>query len=227
MTRVHDMGGRFGDGPVVPEPQGIAQFGADWHGRALAVSLACGSLGQWNIDISRHARETLSPKDYTRFSYYEKWMAGLADVLVQTDVLTSEDLMNLSADGETSHPLADRVMSVDKVVPAMEKGGPADRPSDIAAIFDIGQAVRTARPAGNRLVDGGHTRLPAYAQGATGRILRLHGTHVLPDSSAHGLGDAAEPLYAVIFPVSELWTDPENPNDEVVLDLWQSYLAPA
>ena len=228
MTRVHDMGGRFGDGPVVPEPQGIAQPGADWQGRALAVSLACGSLGQWNIDISRHARETLSPKDYARFSYYEKWMAGLADVLVRTEVLTPEDLMNLSSDAETTpHRLADRMLSADNVVAAMEKGGPADRPSDIAAIFDVGQAVRTAHPAGNRLVDGGHTRLPSYAQGATGRILMLHGTHVLPDSSAHGLGDAAEPLYAVIFPASELWAAPENPNDEVILDLWQSYLAPA
>lgn len=226
MTRVHDMGGRFGDGAVVPEPQGIAQFGADWHGRALAVSLACGALGQWNIDMSRHARELLSPQDYARFSYYEKWMGGLADTLVQTGVLTLADLQDLSADPET-HPLADRVMTPANVVPAMERGGPADRPSDVAPVFAIGQSVRTTRPTGNRLVDGGHTRLPAYAQGAKGRILLRHGAYVLPDSSAHGLGDAAEPLYAVVFAASELWSAPEHPGDEVILDLWQSYLAPA
>jgi len=161
MTRVHDMGGRYGDGPVVPEPQGIAQPGADWHSRALAVSLACGALGQWNIDMSRHARECLSPKDYTRFSYYEKWMAGLADTLVQTGVLTVEDLQDFSTDEQTTHPLADRMMTADNVVPAMERGGPADRPSNVAASFAVGQAVCTAHPAGNRLVDGGHTRLPA------------------------------------------------------------------
>lgn len=224
MSRVHDMGGRYGDGPVLPEPQGIAQFGAGWHGRALAVSLACGALGQWNIDMSRHARECLSPKDYARFSYYEKWMAGLADVLVQTGVLTPADLQNLSTDASGTHPLADRMMTVDNVVPAMEKGGPADRPSDVAATFTIGQAVYTARPAGNQLLDGGHTRLPTYAQGAKGRILRLHGSHVLPDSSAHGLGEAPEPLYAVVFAASELWSNPEHPRDEVILDLWQSYL---
>ena len=74
---------------------------------------------------------------------------------------------------------------------------------------------------------GGHTRLPAYAAGATGRILRLHGSHVLPDSAAHRLGDAPEPLYAVAFAASELWANPEHPNDDVILDLWQSYLAPA
>jgi len=77
MTRPHDMGGRFGDGPVQPEPQGIAQSGAEWHPRALALTLAAGAHGKWNIDTSRHAREALAPKDYAKFSYYEKWMAGL------------------------------------------------------------------------------------------------------------------------------------------------------
>ena len=76
MTRVHDMGGRFGDGPVVPEPQDV-MFHADWHPRALALTLACGSLGLWNIDVSRHARERLAPMDYARFAYYEKWIAAL------------------------------------------------------------------------------------------------------------------------------------------------------
>lgn len=227
MTRVHDMGGRFGDGPVVPEPQGVAQPGDAWHSRALAVTLACGALGQWNIDKSRHARECLSPKDYARFSYYEKWMAGLTDTLVKTGVLTIQDLQDLSTQKQAGHPLADRMMTAQGVLPAMERGGPADRPSDVAAIFTIGQAVCTSHPAGNRLVDGGHTRLPAYAQGAKGRILRQHGSHVFPDSAAHGLGEAPEPLYAVAFAASELWTAPEHPNDDVILDLWQSYLAPA
>lgn len=225
MTRVHDMGGRYGDGPVVPEDENGPVFPKDWHGRALAVTLACGSLGQWNIDISRHAREQLSPQDYTRFSYYEKWMAGLADLLVETGVLTQEDLAGEGPDGP--HPLADRAMKPEAVKQTLVNGGPADRDSNIAPLFEPGQAVRTARPAGNRLVDGGHTRLPAYATGATGRIVRLHGSHVLPDSSAHRLGEAPEPLYAVAFPAAELWTDPEHPGDEVVLDLWQSYLHPA
>ena len=80
MTRPHDMGGRYGDGPVVPEPE-EERFHADWHRRALAVTLASGAHGKWNIDVSRHARERLAPMDYARFSYYEKWMAALADLL--------------------------------------------------------------------------------------------------------------------------------------------------
>lgn len=224
MTRVHDMGGRYGDGPVVPEAQDIV-FREDWHARALAVTLAAGALGQWNIDMSRHARERLAPQDYARFSYYEKWIAGLATLLVEKGVLSTDDLAGKGDD--TRHPLADRALPADAVAAVMAKGGPVDRPSAVKPTLQLGQPVRTRKLSANLLVDGGHTRLPAYAAGATGHILRLHGSHVLPDANAHGLGEQPEPLYAVAFAASELWANPEHPRDEVVLDLWQSYLEPA
>ena len=133
MTRVHDMGGRFGDGPVVPEPQGIAQFGADWHPRALAMTLAAGGLGQWNIDMSRRARENLSPKDYARFSYYEKWIAALADLLVETGTLGRDDLRTVA--DESRHPLSERALKGAQVASVLAKGSPADRPEGPAPII--------------------------------------------------------------------------------------------
>lgn len=225
MTRVHDMGGRFGDGPVVPEPQGIVPFAADWHESALALTVAAGALGKWNIDMSRYTREALSPKDYARFSYYEKWVAALADLLVETGLVDVEEMKA----GQAQVPVGsgDVVVTAQRMATALAKGAPAMRDSDVAQCFDVGQKVRTMRPAANRLVDGGHTRLPSYAAGAQGRILRCHGAHVLPDSNAHGLGEAPEPLYAVAFAAGELWAAPENPDDEVILDLWQSYMARA
>jgi len=225
MTRVHDMGGRFGDGPVVPEPQGVVPFAAEWHENALALTVAAGALGKWNIDTSRHARETLSPKDYTRYSYYEKWIAALADLLVETGLVDAEELKA----GKALVPVTsgDAVITAQRMATGLAKGSPASRDSDVAPCFDVGQAVRTLRPAANRLVNGGHTRLPSYAAGARGRILRCHGAHVLPDSNAHGLGEAPEPLYAVAFAAGELWAAPEHPDDEVILDLWQSYMEPA
>ncbi|MAY44236.1 MAG: nitrile hydratase subunit beta [Rhodobacteraceae bacterium] len=225
MTRVHDMGGRFGDGPVEPEAEDAPKFAEDWHRRAMAVTLATATLGTWNIDMSRRARESVAPKDYARFSYYEKWMAGVADLLVETGLVTREDMQ--SGGDVAQQPLQDRTLRPEAVPGVLARGGPADRESNVAARFAVGDMVRTLRPSANRLVDGGHTRLPGYAAGARGRILRCHGTHVLPDSNAHGLGEAPEPLYAVVFPASELWAAPEHPNDEVILDLWQSYLEPA
>lgn len=223
MSRLHDMGGRFGDGAVVPEPE-EEMFHADWHPRALALTLASGSLGQWDIDRSRHARERLAPMDYARFSYYEKWMGGLATLLVETGVVTRQELAG-SAEPSAS-PLAERRLKADQVAGVLAKGGPVDRPSDVAPAFVAGDAVVARKIADNDMVSGGHTRLPTYAAGARGRILRLHGAHILPDSNAHQLGEAPEPLYAVVFPSSELWAHPEHPNDEVVVDMWQSYLSP-
>ena len=224
MTRVHDMGGRFGDGSVVPEPEGKV-YHEDWQYRALALTVAAGTLGRWNLDMSRFARESLAPKDYARFSYYEKWISALADLLVKTGAVTESDLQGQG--NETQHPLSERCLKAEAVAGVLVKGGPVDRPSDVEQRFAPGDAVRTQRPPANRLVPGGHTRLPAYAAGAQGRILRCHGTHILPDANAHGLGEAPEPIYAVAFAASELWADPEHPRDEVILDLWQSYLEPA
>ena len=221
MTRVHDMGGRFGDGAVVPEGEDVV-FHADWHRRALALTLATGTLGKWNIDVSRHARECLAPTDYMRFSYYEKWIAGVADMLVARGLVSREELSGEAA--PTPSPLAEKALKPPQVAGVLARGGPADRPSDITPLFSPGDRVVTRKQPENTIVPGGHTRLPAYAAGASGRVLRLHGAHVLPDSNAHDLGEAPEPLYAVAFPASELWAHPEHPRDEVVLDLWQSYL---
>lgn len=224
MTRAHDMGGRYGDGPVVPEPQGTAEFKADWHKGALALTLAAGALGRWNIDFGRHARESLPPKDYARFSYYEKWLAALADMLVEAGIVTRREL----ATGQGNGPVGDLpVVTGAMMARLLPRGSPYTRDSAVAPVFQIGQPVRAQRPAANRLVDGGHTRLPQYAAGARGRILMTHGAHVLPDSNAHGLGEAPEPLYTVVFAARELWAAPEHPGDEVTLDLWQCYLAPA
>ncbi|WP_146587633.1 nitrile hydratase subunit beta [Puniceibacterium confluentis] len=226
MSRVHDMGGRFGDGPVLPEPEGTAATPPVWHKRTLAITLACGALGAWPIDAARRARESLAPRDYMRFTYYEKWLAGLADLLVERGLVSRDELQG-AASGTGKRPvqaLTPRALTADRVAPALARGGPATRDSDVKARFAPGDAVRTRRPAANRLVPGGHTRLPGYAAGACGRVLLCHGAHVLPDSNAHGLGERPEPLYAVVFAAAELWSDPESPSDEVVLDLWQSYL---
>jgi nitrile hydratase beta subunit len=224
MSRVHDMGGRFGDGPVIKDPEG-AVFHEDWHARALALTLASGTLGQWNLDYSRHARERLAPMDYTAFSYYEKWLGGLATLLVETGVVTRDELSGIAEPAVS--PLAARHLTPENVASVLAKGGPVDRPSTVSPTFKTGDAVQVRPRAENLKVSGGHTRLPSYAAGAKGRILRLHGSHILPDSHAHGSGEAPEPLYAVAFEASQLWEHAEHPRDEVVIDMWQSYLLPA
>jgi len=76
-----DLGGRLGCGPVTPEPEGEL-FHAAWEPRALALTLAMGATGSWNIDMSRAARETLP--DYARLSYYEIWIRALERLMLDS-----------------------------------------------------------------------------------------------------------------------------------------------
>ena len=52
-----DLGGLPGFGVVAPEPEGDL-FHADWERKALALTLAVGATGSWNIDQSRATRES-------------------------------------------------------------------------------------------------------------------------------------------------------------------------
>ena len=223
MTRIHDMGGRFGDGPVKPDFGEVSVFEEEWHARTLALTVAAGFLGQWNLDESRHRRECLSPVDYIKFSYYEKWLAGLADILVAKGIVTKDELETLNPE-PTQQTLKKYVLSADNVFSKLRKGGPTYRDVGSRVKFKVGDKVITS-PVGNKNVSGGHTRLPTYAAGKKGKILLYHGRHVFPDSNAHGMGEAPEPLFTVAFSANDLWKHAENPKDMIMLDLWQSYLS--
>lgn len=222
MTRVHDMGGRFGDGPIRPEAAEPV-FHEEWEARSLAMTLAIGARRHWSLDTFRHAREALSPKDYACLGYYEKWLASLADLAVAHGLVTRDELAGAPV---RAMPPDSRALRPDQVEPLLCRGNPTDR-AGVEPVFSIGDQVRTRLPARNALVPGGHTRLPSYAAGHVGKIARSHGCHILPDSHAHFLGEAPEPLYAVAFEAADLWGSSENSGDEVILDLWQSYLEPA
>lgn len=226
VTRIHDMGGRFGDGPVPREADESKTFATEWHARALALTVAAGALGKWNIDASRHSRERLPPADYARFGYYEKWLAGLAKMLVEHGIATAEEIAAGRSLDAAPDDLTARCLAPERVVPALRSGGPSARDSDAVPGFAIGAQVRARPIAANEDVAGGHTRLPAYVAGRQGTVVLHHGTHVFPDSNAHFHGEAPQHLYTVSFAAGDLWQHAESPGDEVRLDLWESYLAP-
>jgi nitrile hydratase len=73
----------------------------------------------------------------------------------------------------------------------------------------------------------GHTRLPRYARDREGVIEIVHGTHVFPDTNAHGEGENPQWLYTVRFSGAELWGEEADPTLVVSVDAWESYLEPA
>ena len=212
-----DLGGQPGFGPVNPEPEGEL-FHAAWEPRALALTLAMGATGSWNIDTSRRARETLP--NYAVLSYYEIWIAGLERLMSERGLVSAAELDA----GKVLHaalPVA-RVLKAANVLAALEKGSPTARPTTSAARFKFGQRVRTRSEHVAH-----HTRLPGYAHGKLGTIERLHGSHVFADANAHGKGEQPQWLYSVVFDARELWGPEAAAGLSVAIDAWEPYLEAA
>ena len=195
--RVHDMGGQPG-GPVPIDPQGQPVFAQNWQARALAVTVAAGGLGKWTLDESRHARERLPAEDYMAYGYYEKWMAGLATLLVEYNLVSMDELRSSQvAERAGQHnPAPPTAIQVSE---ALARGGPSRRPDRMPPRYACGQKVQVLSPDSVARQPSGHTRLPSYVAYQTGVIISHHGSHVLPDSNAHGLGENPEHLYGVCF----------------------------
>jgi len=213
-----DLGGRPGFGPVTPEPEGEL-FHDGWEPRALALTLAMGATGSWNIDASRAMRETLP--NYRELSYYQIWLGALEQLMLQRGQVFPDEI----ATGEMRHPAAPvaRVLQAQSVPAVLAKGSPTERAAPGPTRFAVGQAVRMH--VGK--VDH-HTRLPGYVQGKRGTIEHVHGAHVFADANAQGLGEQPQWLYTVVFDEAELWGNAApRQNLSVSVDAWESYLEPA
>ncbi len=91
MNNIHDMGGMQGFGALEIE-RDEPVFHSDWEAKAMALTLAMGAWGKWSLDASRHARERLAPLEYLQFTYYERWIAGLTDLMVERGLAPPDSL---------------------------------------------------------------------------------------------------------------------------------------
>ncbi len=212
-----DLGGRAVDGAIVPEAEGEL-FHADWEPRALALTLAMGATGSWNIDASRSARETLP--DYGELSYYEIWIKALEKLLLERGLVQADELVQ----GRMIHPALPvaRVLQAEAVASTLARGSPTVRPAASAARFAIGQHVRTRATSANH-----HSRLPDYLRGKRGVIERSHGCHVFAESHAQGLGEQPQWLYGVVFDGGEVWGADSTPSLSLCVDAWETTLESA
>lgn len=208
-----DLGGTTGRGRIEHEPEGVV-FHHDWEAHVLALTLAAGAPGGWNIDTSRSARETLP--DYDELTYYEIWFEALERLALAHGLVTDEEL-------RTGRPLeprdtSRRVLTADRVAETLARGGPAERTPAAPARFAVGDRVRTR----TGRVDH-HTRLPGYVAGHVGTVEKVHGAHVFPDTNAHGDGEQPQWLYTVVFDAADLW-DEADAGQRVSVDAWEPYL---
>lgn len=221
MNGAHDIGGMHGFGPVNPEPEREEPvFHSAWEKRAFGLALAAASLGKWNIDMSRYSRERQHPVDYLRHTYYENWLAGLETLLVETGLVTAEELATGKAVGPADEDTRKSTLRAENVSTILAKGRPVEMEIDSPARFSSGDRVRAI----NRHPTG-HTREPRYVRGRVGVIHEHYGAHVFPDLSVAGTKEGRH-LYSVRFEGSELWGEDTCGGNAIYVDLWEDYLEP-
>jgi nitrile hydratase len=76
MSRVNDVGGQSGFGPVAVEAD-EPPFHADWEARVYALNRAMVRRGVYNLDQFRDAIERMPPAEYLAASYYERWLVAI------------------------------------------------------------------------------------------------------------------------------------------------------
>jgi nitrile hydratase len=219
MNSVHDMGGMHGMGPIEYEKDEPV-FHGSWEARVFAMNRAVGAWGKWNIDASRHQRELIPAAEYLRMSYYERFLVGLVELMVGKGLVTREEIETGRPRTRSPKAAPRRPALAGSVVPEfVAKGAPASRDVPAKPRFKVGQRVRA-----RNMHPTGHTRLPRYARGKVGRIVRDHGVFVFPDTNARFLGEKPQHLYSVRFAARELWGAEAAPRDAVYVDLFEDYL---
>lgn len=225
MNGVHDLGGMHGFGPV-PYEKDEPVFHAIWEGRLYGLRRALAVPLFRSTDDFRYALERLEPARYLASSYYERWLAVVERALVEKGLVTAGEIEARTAhyqqDPEAPVPRREDPQLVERAIAATYRRQSLDRENGAAPRFAVGDRV-----AARNVHPQGHTRLPRYARGKRGVIVRIHGIHDFPDTLALGLGANPQTVYSVRFEAGELWGESAEPNAAVYLDLWDSYLEAA
>jgi nitrile hydratase beta subunit len=217
MNGVHDMGGMQDMGPIHAE-KNEPVFHAPWEGRVYAMYEAID--GDWPSGSGRYQREMIAPAEYLTMSYYERWLTALSVLLVKSGMVTQAELESGVAPGGNTK--GRHLLTAAEVRPMIAGGFSSARDVAVAARFHVGQRVRA-----RNLNPLGHTRLPRYARGKQGAIVRDHGVFAFNDSLVAGHGEDPQHVYSVRFMARELWGEGAAAADAVYVDLWDDHLESA
>jgi nitrile hydratase beta subunit len=220
VNGAHDLGGMHGLGKVVVESNEPI-FHARWEKVVFAINFAVPA----NSDEFRHSIEKMNGVHYLSSRYYEHWLCGLENILLEKGMINKAELdkrtqmFKEGSFGETSR--IENPNITEYFLKLIKEGGPSDRDVKRNPKFKLGDHVLT-----KNMNPIGHTRLPRYARGKSGIVSRVHGAFVFPDSNAAGLGENPQHLYTVRFEGRDLWGEvrSENGKEALYLDLWESYL---
>jgi hypothetical protein len=84
---LHDVGGL----PAGPVERSEHTYGP-WERRVDALNILMSARGVYTTDASRRIKEQLPEEAYENLTYYERWVAGLGNLLLERGVITSDEL---------------------------------------------------------------------------------------------------------------------------------------
>lgn len=225
MDGIHDMGGMEGFGPVPYVPEEPIHVATRWEAFSGAAMFAMIKSGITNIDAHRHRIERLDPTRYLPISYWGRWLAAIESATVDQGVAEQEEIdeaiVALGHDPSRTAPVP--AMHPVTALESRENSSTFIRDIDQPHRFAVGDAVVTAADAPH----AGHHRLPRYARGRHGTIVRRYPAFTFPDAVAHNEGEQPTYVYAVGFSGQELWGPDGDPKQMCHLDLFEPYLTPA
>lgn len=179
----HDIGGDLHSYGSVAAPD--AEPLECWEQECHSTFAVLASKQILGTDELRRSIEALTPEQYDSWTYYEKWSAGMATLLLDRGIITHEELQR-SLFGDVSADMA------------------TDTP-----VFGAGDSVRVRKFHPNQKVEWRrpHMRTPGYVYGVEGTIERVCGRHGDPSFLAFGLEAPQVQLYRVRFQTRDLWPE--------------------
>lgn len=217
MNSTHDLGGTRGHGPIDRSQK--VDFLHNWERKVFSMTLSCGMLGKWNLDESRHARETMKPSDYLNGSYYEHWLHGLEELLLAKGLIAKQELETGSCSSQALHIAvpAHRILNI------LSTGSSAAMKTRQPPKFMVGSQVLV-----KNFNPKSHTRAPQYIRGCLGVVVKHHGAHIFADQHAKTGEKMPMHLYNIRFASKKVWgSEDAEANATLHLDLFERYLEPA
>lgn len=207
----HDLGGDLASfGPIDPHnaPDDVQAWEQQCH--SLFVVLATKKFV--TTDALRATIEALTPQQYGSWTYYEKWSAAMASLLLDKGIVTHDELSAAMFGHDASSSFDASPETAASAAPRFETG-------DTVRVKPFSTGIEWQRP---------HLRTPGYVYGAVGVVERYTGMFQDPSFLAFGWKAPSQHLYRVKFRLCDIWPEQQaDSQDFVEVELYQHWLEPS
>ncbi len=171
-----------------------------WEKECHALLAVLASKSFIKTDELRRSIENLTPSQYQDWSYYGKWTAAMASLLIDGDLISDIELREALFGKSNIRTPEDEALF---------------RPGDTVRVKSYQQGVEWRRP---------HIRTPGYVYGVNGRVVDVCGKFGDPSFLAFGINCPDIWLYRVEISMKDLWPEQSSSNDIVSIEIFEHWL---